>query len=123
MQPEMQSAKIHSRFSSFFYPLSDPRSRFATLCARIISRWELSAEFLSVGIRDSSPILERDPTPASFSCQSQIASRVKPLLKCPLSYLVRNVPFFVVWHLVVLALFCFGLRTERSPAPRVVRRV
>jgi len=28
---------------------------------------------------------------------------------------------FALLHLVVLALFCFGLRTERNPAPRFPR--
>jgi hypothetical protein len=58
-----------------------------------------------------------------FALTPNCFSDVKPLLKCPLPYLVRNVPFLFLGHWFALALFCFGLRPERNPAPRFGRRV
>src|SRR6266571_8119876 len=52
------------------------------------------------------------------SSQHQYLFHVKALLKCPLSYLIKNVPFFVFGF----ALCCRWPGPERSPAEPAGRR-
>src|SRR6266705_409485 len=60
----------------------------------------------------SATVPRRDHTPGLSLTSTSFPCGVKALLKCPLSYLIKNVPFFVFGF----ALCCRWPGPERSPA-------
>src|SRR6266705_1903845 len=70
-------------------------SRSSESCFSFVIGSLLFSRWFNLECPHSSLPLSKDHMPAALGCQRSRDDTVKALLKCPLSYLIKNVPFFV----------------------------